>query len=188
MESTEEISVRKQMVDMHDYFRKRIDESIKQEHYIEASWLIYSCLENRFFRILNKYKHQCKYCTGKSKCKDKHNKLAISTKIQCVQRLNENNVLCISDNFRDGLFNELMQWTRKRNNAVHDLLSLEKYSNIDEIFKESAIEGKHLLDETYDACTGFRRDFYADGYVFEFPEAAMEDCRCAKSENDNNKS
>ena len=86
IKSTESLKVREQMVDMHQFFIDKIDEAVESQRYIEASWLIYSCIENRFFRILQKYKKQCKYCKGKSKCKKNRNELAISTKIACVER------------------------------------------------------------------------------------------------------
>ena len=77
MKSTEKKEVRMRMVDMHEFFINKINASIKNKNFIEASWLIYSCIENRFFRILQKYKNQCKYSNGK--CKINKNELAIST-------------------------------------------------------------------------------------------------------------
>ena len=68
MKSTEELSKRLKRVDMHDYFLNRIALAMKNNNYIEASWLIYSCLENRYFRTLMKYRENCKYCRSKSKC------------------------------------------------------------------------------------------------------------------------
>ena len=64
MESTEEKDIRERMVDMHQFFIDRIDVAVRSERFIEASWLIYACIENRFFRILQKYKSQCKYSKG----------------------------------------------------------------------------------------------------------------------------
>ena len=185
MQSTEEKAVRLKHVDMHDFFLNRIDTSIEEERYIEASWLIYSCLENRFFRTLQKYKKQCKYCKGKSKCKKNKNELAISTKIDCVKRLIENNVPCISESFTIDQLDSIKKWVKKRNNMMHDLLSLSTYQNMDENFKESAINGKQLLDDLYESCTSFRSKFYADGYEFIFPDEAMEGCAC-KPRNDQN--
>ena len=52
MKSTEKMEERLNLVDMHDFFLKKIDDAIGEERYIEASWLIYSCMENRFFRTL----------------------------------------------------------------------------------------------------------------------------------------
>lgn len=52
MKSTEKMCTRLQRVEMHDYFIKRIEASMKDEDYIAASWLIYACLENRYFRTL----------------------------------------------------------------------------------------------------------------------------------------
>lgn len=86
MKSTENIEERLQRVDMHDFFLKKIDEAINEERYIEASWLIYSCMENRFYRTIQKYKKLCKYCTGK--CKKNKNELAISTKNCLCKKIN----------------------------------------------------------------------------------------------------
>lgn len=176
MNSTEKMEERLERVDMHDFFLNKIDEAINEERYIEASWLIYSCMENRFFRTLQKYKKQCKYCKGK--CKKNKNELAISTKIDCVKRLMENSVTCVSDSFTPVLLENTRLWIKNRNNMMHDLLSLETYQDMDELFKKSSIEGRELLIQLYEACTLFRKKFYADGYVFIFPESAMEGCSC----------
>ncbi len=176
MQSTEKMEERLERVDMHDFFLNKINEAITDERYIEASWLIYSCMENRFFRTLQKYKKQCKYCSGK--CKKNKNELAISTKIACIRRLLENNVTCISESFTYELLENTRLWVKSRNDMMHDLLSLETYQDMDERFKVSAIKGKELLDQLYAACTSFREKFYSDGYVFVFPEVAMEGCNC----------
>ena len=108
----------------------------------------------------------------------KKNELALKTKINCVKRLHENDVKCIRDAFRAELFDETKKWVQKRNDLMHDLLSLEMYENTDDMFKESAEVGFKLLNETYASCTEFRRLFYQDDYTFEFPEAAMAVCNC----------
>ncbi len=69
MESTENMESRLQRVDMHDFFLNKIDVAMKEKRYIEASWLIYSCLENRYFRTVEKVKNQCMYSDGKCKKK-----------------------------------------------------------------------------------------------------------------------
>ena len=187
MQSTESMESRLKRVDMHNYFLDRINASMENGNYIEASWLIYSCFENRFFRTLEKYNYLCKYCRSKSRCNKKgKNELALATKIKCVKRLHENHVSCISEVFRYDIFQEILNWVDKRNDLMHELLSLEYYENTDERFKESAEIGKALLDETYESCTKFRQRFYDDEYVFEFPEEAMEGCQCKpKKENKN---
>lgn len=164
------------MVDMHQFFLEKIDAAIKAERYIEASWLIYSCLENRLFRVLQKFKNQCKYCKGK--CKKNKNELAISTKLSCIRRLCENGVSCITNSFSLEQLEEIRLWIKKRNDMMHDLLSLETYKNTDEDFRASAIEGQIILSKLYSSCTQFRKVFYSDGYEFIFPEKAMEDCPC----------
>ena len=52
MKSTEAMDLRLKRVDMHDYFLNKIEESIHKQDYIAASWLIYSCFENRYFRTI----------------------------------------------------------------------------------------------------------------------------------------
>lgn len=176
LKSIEKMEDRLEYVDMHDFFLQRIDDAINGERYIEASWLIYSCMENRFFRTLQKYKKQCKYCKGK--CKKNKNELAISTKIDCVKRLAENDVTCFSESFSNDLLESIRKWVKSRNTMMHDLLSLETYQDMDTQFKKSAESGKELLDKLYASCTAFRSKFFAEGYEFVFPEAAMEGCSC----------
>lgn len=186
MKSTEEMESRMKRVYMHEYFLNRIDLAMKKSNYIEAAWLIYSCFENRYFRTLEKYKRQCKYCTGK--CKKNRNDLALKTKIDCVKRLYENDVESITKSFRYDLFKETIDWVKERNDLMHDLLSLEYYEETDKRFKDIAEKGKKMLDETYESCTKFRKLFYTDGYIFNFPESAMEKCPCkGKKENEQEK-
>lgn len=181
MRSTEDKSKRIEMVDMHQYFIERINAAVGESRYFEASWLIYACMENRFFRVLQKFKRQCKYCRGK--CKKNKNELALSTKIACVERLCKEDVECISASFSPEQLEKIKLWVKKRNRLMHDLLSLETYKNVDDDFMDSSIEGQKLLSDLYDSCTNFRNIFYADDYEFVFPEAALENCVCAKKEN-----
>ena len=179
MESTEPMESRLERVDMHNYFLDRIKKSVENKNYIEASWLIYACFENRFFRTLEKYKSYCKYCRGKSKCNKKgKNELALITKIKCVSRLHENGVPCVVDAFRKELFDEIIVWTNGRNDLMHELLTLDFYEDIDVKFRKNAETGMKLLDETYRSCTKFRELFYDRDYEFVFPEKAMDVCPC----------
>lgn len=179
MKSTENKEERLLRVDMHNYFLSRIEEAMKQGNYIEASWLIYSCFENRYFRTLQKYRDSCKYCRSKGKCNNKKkNELALATKVRCVQRLYNNDVSCVKDAFREDLFIDTLDWIKKRNVLMHELLSLEYYQETDKNFKASAEIGLLLLNETYECCTRFRAIFYNENYNFHFPDKAMEECPC----------
>lgn len=184
MKSIEKMEERLERVDMHDFFLQKIEKAMKEEKYIEASWLIYACIENRFFRTLQKYKEYCKYCKGK--CRKNKNELAISTKIACIKRLVEANVTCMSESFSIELLEKTRLWIKNRNNMMHDLLSLESYQNMDEGFKELATNGQDILNDLYSACTIFRSKFFANDYNFVFPNEAMEGCSCkARSNNEN---
>lgn len=179
MKSTEDYSVRLKMVSMHQFFIDKVDDALDSDKYFEASWLIYSCLENRYFRVLDKYKRKCRYCVKGGKCRKGSNKLAISTKISCVERLAKRGVECAKP-FSGALIEDTRAWIKRRNRLMHNLLSLEDYQDkFDSEFKKLAIDGKAILEKTYAACSEFRAIFYRDDYVFEFPEECMEACLCA---------
>lgn len=179
MKSVENKETRLEMVDMHKFFLDKINNAIEEKRYVEASWLIYSCMENRFFRVLCKFKNQCVYSDGK--CGKSKNELAISTKISCVRRMCQNNVICISNAFTIEQLDNISKWIKQRNRMMHDLLSLDTYEETDEEFELSALEGKVFLDELYESCTEFRKIFFSQDYIFEFPKAAMDGCNCRKS-------
>lgn len=176
MQSTENKEIRIEMVRMHDYFLDKINHAIEEERYIEASWLIYACMENRFFRTLLKFRKQCKYCKGK--CASNKNELAISTKNACIVHLAEAGVPAIADNFSIELLENIRLWVKDRNNLMHKLLGVDSYTTTDIVFEKSAKQGKVLLEQLYNSCTNFRTAFYTEGYEFVFPEAAMDLCRC----------
>lgn len=184
MKSTEKIEERMKRVDMHEFFLQRINDAIKMENYIEASWLIYSCFENRYFRTVEKIKGQCKYSGGK--CKKTTNELALKTKVRCLQRLSDAGCSCIKNAFSNELFAKTLLWIKKRNTMMHNLLQLEIYENMDKQFEENAKEGLVLLNRTYASCTLFRKLFYTDGYKFIFPEEAMDKCSCKPRNNTDN--
>lgn len=179
MNSTENINERLKRVDMHDFFLKKINLAIEESRYIEASWLIYSCLENRYFRTVEKVKNQCIYSGGK--CKKKNNELALKTKVNCIQRLSENGCECFNKSFVNDLFTKTKSWIKKRNDLMHNLLKLDYYENMDDEFKNICIEGFKILNDTYDSCTKFRKIFYDKDYNFVFPKEAMEKCSCNRN-------
>ena len=184
LKSTEDLAIRIKMVSMHQFFLDRIDESLESQKYFEASWLIYSCIENRYFRVLDKYKRECKYCTKGRKCRKRTNQLALSTKIACVERLANADIECVQS-FTGDLLSETRKWIKNRNALMHNLLSLEDYEiKFDSDFKELAEDGKTILDKTYAASTEFRKKFFSDDYQFIFPEECMDKCPCARQANE----
>lgn len=183
MKSTEDKKIRLDMVDMHQFFLNKIDDSINNERYIEASWLIYSCMENRFFRTIKKFNDGCK-CSNKYK--NNKNFLSLSTKIQCIRRLCENDVECISKSFTLSQLDKIKNWTKKRNDLMHNLLTLDKYKDTDIDFKNIAIEGRIILENLYASCTEFRRIFYSDNYKFCFPDEAKKNCYCNRNQKNKN--
>lgn len=185
MESTEPMDARLKMVEMHAFFLEKIDRSINEDNFFEASWLIYSCMENRFFRVLDKYKRGCKYCVKGGKCRKGSNQLAISTKIACVERLASAHVPAVYDSFDAELIQGVRGWVKRRNNLMHDLLALDSYEEkFDNEFRSLAVDGQAVLNRLYKACERFRAEFYADGYQFVFPEECMEGCSCKPKRKD----
>lgn len=176
MKSIEPMDTRLKKVDMHQFFLNRIDKAVNNNNYIEAAWLIYACFENRYFSTISKFKDKCKYSRGK--CKKQKNELALRTKIRCLQRLSAENCTCISNAYKNEIFERTLDWVKRRNALMHDLLQLDAYEDMDDQFKQISEEGVELLKETYDCCTEFRRLYFTDGYEFVFPEEAMEKCAC----------
>lgn len=175
--STEDMKRRLEMRDMHDFFLNKIKGAMDSENYFEAAWLEYSCLENRYFRTLGKYKTACKYCKGK--CKSKKNELALRTKVRCVQRLMDAGISCVSESFSPDQISSTLSWIKKRNYLMHSLLALETYQeSFDHSFRELAGEGHDLVVQTYQSCTRFRAIFFSENYKFNFPEECMEKCAC----------
>ncbi|MCD7772935.1 MAG: hypothetical protein LUH08_02635 [Ruminococcus sp.] len=181
MESTEDIEIRQEMVKKHDFFLEKIECAMKEQRYIEASWLIYSCLENRYSRTILKFNEKCSNCTEESTCKK--NRLLISTKIRCIKHLAESKVECVSENFSMELFNKTFDWLDRRNKLMHLLLESYNYTLTDEKFQKLAEDGNHILKETYESITKFRSKFYEAGYEFDFPEEAMKKCKCKPRKN-----
>lgn len=182
MDSTEKMTDRLERVDMHSFFLEKIRLSIEKEKYVEAVWIIYSCLEERYFRTIKKINGQCRY-SGKT-CGRDDNKLALSTKIDCIKRLaQDENAECFNKNFSEELFNRTKTWVHKRNSLMHNLVQAKVYEENYTEFENLAKEGSEILQETYKCCTEFRKDFYSEGYEFIFPKNAMEQCNC----NPNNK-
>lgn len=179
MQQIDAYETRLEMATMHDFFLGKIEHAVKDGNHIEACWLIYACLENRFFRVLDKYKRDCKYCIKGRKCRKSSNQLALSTKVACVERLFKANVECISKSFEQSIFDDTRQWVKRRNCLMHNLLALGEYEeHFNDDFKELSEEGVALLGRVYGACTAFRKIFFSDKYVFRFPEECMESCTC----------
>lgn len=185
MESTEEQTIRIDMVEMHQYFIEKINDAIRDKRAVEAVWLIYACLENRYFRIIKKFKHLCSKCSKNSKCRSNKNQLALATKIKCVQRLCLAGVPCISNSFDEELFSDTLKWVKTRNLLTHQLLSLDSYQNTyEKSFLELATSGVIILNTTYQSCTTFRKLFYDKDYTFVFPPSCMDECPCGAKPNE----
>lgn len=177
MENIEPIETRRKMVKMHQFFLDKIIKATEEKNYLEAAWLIYSCLENRYFRTIKKYNRLCKY--GKNSCKKNSNEIALKTKIRCVERLMKSNKTCLSNAFTKELIDRTITWVKKRNKLMHQLLTLDTYEeSYNESFKELAIEGQQIVIDTYSACTTFRKDFFKANYEFVFPNECMDKCPC----------
>lgn len=179
MEQTEPLDKRLKMVEMHSFFLEKINSSIDEENFFEASWLIYSCIENRFFRVLDKYKRKCKYCVKGGKCRKGSNQLALSTKLACVERLVKVGEASVADSFNLELLADTRAWVKRRNGLMHDLLALETYEEkFDNDFRSLALDGREVLRRIYSSCETFRVKFFTPGYEFVFPVECMEKCAC----------
>ena len=59
MEPKEPLEVRREMVDMHEGFKKSLSDKIGAEDYIAASWICYAIFEQRINRLMQKHIDQC---------------------------------------------------------------------------------------------------------------------------------
>lgn len=107
----------------------RADDALELQFYLEASWIIYSLIEERLKSV----------AIGKmSLSMDRQN---FHSCIEALEKEWKTNIL-IKDNFDKSLLLSLDEWRLKRNNIMHDLAK----EDIDyEKIKELAINGRSLF-------------------------------------------
>lgn len=187
MKQTDAYETRLEMATMHDFFLGKIERAVEEGAISRPVGLFTPVWKIDFFRVLDKYKRDCKYCIKGGKCRKSTNQLALSTKVACVERLFKANVECVSSSFEQSIFDEIRQWAKRRNCLMHNLLALSEYEkHFDNDFKELSEEGVVLLKRVYDACTAFRKIFFSDKYAFEFPEECMDACVCKPRDKSGN--
>ncbi len=175
MIATEDISTRKEMVLMHNEYLSRLEKAMKEENYIEASWLCYAIMEQRVNRLIMKH---IRYCPKKEKT-DQY-PVSINTRLNCIKNL-------ISKNFNGygildlNLFLNISDWCKLRNNLTHSLISLNKYKKYDEEFKNLALNGYELVKKMYDESSKYRIWWYkSDICTEEFPCGCKNNSKCLK--------
>ena len=171
MEAKESIEERLKMAQMHDDVIERIDSAIKSTKSIEACWLCYACFESRVTRTLEKLSANC----SKKSCL-RNSRVGIVTKIECLKRLS---VLNYADAglMDESLLDDIKKWCKKRNELVHNLVSLNNYNNMDEKFLNLAKQGKPLVDKLYHQITQFREDYYGLDKMPPFPICSENKCK-----------
>lgn len=159
-----------EMVDMHNKYLHDLDNSLKDEKYIEACSLCYSIFEQRVKRLMIKYLNGC--------CKEKKKKgpeAGISCRLSCISYLiniNYNNMGVMDSK----VFNKISKWCKKRNSLTHDLVKLNRYKKYEKEYKELALDGKPLVDKIYIECEKYRKIWKKKGKNNK--KFINEKCKC----------
>lgn len=173
MEPNEPLEDRLAMADMHDDVIARIDDSIERHSYIDACWYAYSCFESRINRAMLKIVGGC----PKEPRTDKKNPTGIRTKIECLVRL------CRSGHpMLDGAdvetLNSIKGWCKERNDLVHDLVTLDHYTNAEAKFASLANRSRSLVKRAYKLGAIVREAYYSSDSVTPIDSSIAKKCRC----------
>lgn len=166
----ESYEYRCQMAEMHDEFKKRLEDALAQEQYVEATWLCYAIFEQRTQRLIEKHIAKC----PKQKRSSDAPPVSISTKILCIKKLSKIGYGAYSG-FDRKLLTEIIIWCKERNRLVHSLLRVDTYRSYDKDFKALACEGELLVNCLYEEATKVRNWCYSNNQFGKFPEIK---CKC----------
>lgn len=178
MKAAEPLSVRMEMVQMHDKYGQALDDAMKNGRYVEATWLCYAIFEQRINRLIEKHLHKCP-----KEPKKKGKPAAISTRIKCIKKLIEKGYGGYGQLDKKE-FERIESWCDRRNKLTHGLVSLEKYQKYDREFKALAQQGYPLVKELYKEGKTFREWWYATDSLEVFPDIKCQ-CKqqCIKTNN-----
>ena len=178
MIASENIKMRQEMVIMHNEYLQRLEESMNEKNYIEASWLCYAIIEQRINRLIEKH---IKHCP--KKINTKGYPVSINTRLKCIQNLIKLNYNGCGQLDYD-LFLKSAKWCKNRNNLTHDLVNLKKYKKYDEEFKQLAVEGFQLVKKLYKEISKYRNWWYKSEECLErFPYDCKNQVQCLKIPN-----
>ena len=172
MKKEEPYELRLKMANMHDTFLEDLENAMKDENYIEASWLCYALIEQRITRMIEKHINKC---PKKKRTKDK-GPVGISTKIECLKKLTKIGYGAYKDVDKK-LLNDLANWIKDRNKLMHGLVSIEHYKKYEKEFESLAKRGQPLVKQLYEEAKKVREWCRADNYFGKFPDIT---CRCNK--------
>ena len=170
MKSAESYEARLEMAHMHDSFIERLNNAMKEQRYVEASWLCYAIFEQRVSRLILKHISKC----PKQPKKKNSAPVSISTKIACLKTLSKEKYGGYSV-FDCQMLSEIEEWCRSRNCLVHGLVSLEHYKKYDVEFEALAKAGAPLVERLYEESTKLRKWWYSEEEFGDFPEFK---CKC----------
>lgn len=176
MQPQEPLETRLKMVEMHDGVLDRYNKALNDELYIEACWYAYSCFESRINRAISKIAITCSVPMRK----DRSNPAGITTKIECLVRLCRSGHPFLKDVNPD-MLSSIKGWCSDRNELVHDLVTLEKYPDSIQKFKNLALRSKKLVAYAYESAGIIRLCYYESDSVPSIPEECSKKCRCKKN-------
>jgi hypothetical protein len=175
MKPNDSLEIRKEMVVMHEEYIGRLNDAMKNDQFVEASWLCYAIFEQRINRLIDKFLYKCP-----KKQRVNGTSVSISVRIICLEKLIRLDYGGFST-YDVTLLPEIKRWCKTRNELVHGLVSLDHYQNYDEEFKRLAESGQPLVNRLYKENRKFRKWFMETDELAPFPyEGCRNDNQCIK--------
>ncbi|PCE32690.1 hypothetical protein BZL54_08540 [Burkholderia ubonensis subsp. mesacidophila] len=127
----------------------RIDESIKQEFYLEASWLVYAILEDRLVSALDE--------TGGAVTANGKPIRMLGPKLVALEARRQE-TLNLRKAFFGDMLSKLDAWKEQRNELMHAMADESKeIPEIDAFAARVAISGRELARDFCSACRRLKK-------------------------------
>lgn len=177
--------LRKKQSEMHANYFDRAKDAIDSGYYLEAMFLEYAAIEGRLEVILGRLGLPC----SMELQPELRNKINISTRISCLNKIREKNLLIFNNtklekefffDWRDeGL---LAMWIKDRNTYVHGLYKdAIKYEERNDLSKEIARRGYSLTDSLFAEASRLGRLLRSNPDLFTYRCGNCGTKRCVAS-------
>lgn len=131
----------------------KIDQALREQFYLEASWIEYAMFEDRCDSMLEK-------SGGKPALNNGRHFISINRKICELRSRGRTHPFLISVTDFDALLQELHDWKERRNPIMHSLVEVPKsWSDINNETKLLAEDGRKLLGRVAAAAMSVRKKY-----------------------------
>ena len=130
---------------------KRLNKAMKQNFYLEAIFIEYSIMEDRFESIL---RHAGEWEKMYQKAQKQKRHVSIDAKIKKISNLASKKKSLEEKYFSNELLESAKSWKNERNPLTHSLLKLDLQT---EDLKQIAIKGQSIVKTLRNKTTAYRR-------------------------------